>query len=78
MTIKANIEHNQLEKVYQDILSSINSIEQIDISEDDALASSGLISMLVSLKQSNENIKIPLLDDENCILNSLGKFSVQV
>ncbi len=78
MTIEAIIEHSQLSKVYQDILSSIDSIEQIDINENEALASSGLISMLVSLKNSNENIKIPLLDDENCILNSLGKFSIKV
>ncbi len=78
MIIKANIEHSQLETIYQEILSSIETINQIDIEEDEAIATSGLISMLVSLKATNENIKIPLLDDENCTLKSLGKFIIKI
>ena len=77
MIIKANIEQSELKSVYDEIVKSIDTIEQIDIDEFEALASSGLISLLVSLKKSHNNIKIPLLDDPTYSLKSLGRFLYQ-
>jgi len=77
MIIKANIEQSELKSVYDEIVKSIDTIEQIDIDESEALASSGLISLLVSLKKSHNNIKIPLLDDPTYSLKSLGRFLYQ-
>lgn len=77
MIIKANIEQSELKSVYDEIVKSIDTIEQIDIDEAEALASSGLISLLVSLKKSHNNIKIPLLDDPTYSLKSLGRFLYQ-
>ncbi len=75
-TINASIDHSELEKIYKKIVKNINKIKTIEIKQDDDIQSSALLSILVSVKSSNPNIKIPLIDEQNSFLKGLGRFSI--
>lgn len=75
-TIDASIEHSELEKTRQDIIQNINNIKTIEVKQDDEIKSSGLLSILVTIKHSKPDIKIPLIDEQNSFLKGLGTFSI--
>ena len=77
MKLDTTVEQNNLNIVYEEILEKIEEIEQIDIKEDVFLETSAILSLLVSAKISNKEIEIPLIDDENFIVKSLGNISIE-
>ena len=74
--IDAGVSHSELGEVHKDIVKNIKSINTIEISEDDELKSSALLSLLICIKNSKPEIKIPLIEKQNSFLNGLGSFSI--
>ena len=75
-TIDTSTPHNELVKVHKDIVKNIDKIETIEIKQGDEINSSALLSLLICIKNSKPNIKIPLIDEENSFLKGLGAFSI--
>ena len=74
--IDAGVSHNELDEIHKDIVKNIKNIKIIQISDDDELKSSSLLSLLICVKNSKPKVKIPLIDEQNSFLNGLGKFSI--
>lgn len=75
-TINVSTSHSELENVHKDILKNIDKIEIIEVKQDGEINSSALLSLLICIKNSKPEIKIPLIDEQNSFLNGLGKFSI--
>ena len=74
--LDAGVSHNELEKIHKEIVKSIKDINTIEVSNNDELKSSALFSLLMCVKNSNPKIKIPLIEEQNSLLNGLGSFSI--
>lgn len=75
-TIEASIAHSEIEKVHKDIVENIDKIKTIEIKQEEALKSSALLSLLVSIKNFKPEISIPLIEKKDGFLNGLGTFSI--
>lgn len=68
--------HEQLQEVHRHILEVIKDIKVIEIDQNEALQSSALLSLLKTIKQSEPDIEIPLLQSPNATLQGLGNFEI--
>ena len=71
MKVSANIEHENLKGLYDEISKNLDNLEKIEFDDTEHLESSGLISMLVSLQNSHDHISIEKLN--NSCINGLGQ-----
>jgi len=67
-----SIDQEQLQKLVDELKVHIDEIEEVVIEDRQAIATSGLISLLMSLKNTKESIKIPYLDGENYNFAGIG------
>jgi len=76
MNIEANISHQNLKDLYEEIKQNINNIDKIELDDSKELETSAMISMLVALKKSHNNIEISKLND-NSNIKGLGKIIIK-
>lgn len=74
--IDTGLSHNELKKVHKNIVKDIKSIKTIEISQENELKSSALLSLLKTIKLSKPNISIPIIDDQKGEINGLGCFVI--
>jgi hypothetical protein len=74
--IDSSCSHSKLGEIHNKILENIKDIKMIEISEDEALQSSALLSLLKTIKQSKPDIAIPLIENESGKLFGLGNFVI--
>ncbi|MGM0519899.1 MAG: hypothetical protein ACQERD_09685 [Campylobacterota bacterium] len=74
--IDASCPHHKLEEIHKEILNNINNIKEINVIEDDALESAGLLSLLQTIRKSHPDIEIPLFKNKNSKLLGLGNFVI--
>jgi len=67
-----SIDQEQLQTLVDELKVHIDEIEEVVIEDRQAIATSGLISLLMSLKNTKESIKIPYLDGENYNFAGIG------
>ena len=68
--------HSKLKKIHKDVVKNIENIKIIQVSNDEELQSSALLSLLKTIKQSKPDISIPLVDDQDVNIAGLGKFII--
>jgi translation elongation factor EF-1beta len=61
LTINPTIPQTDLEELYKYIKDNISDVKKIEFENNEPIATSGLISMIVSLQISENNIEIDLI-----------------
>lgn len=72
LTIPASLSNDELLSLAKKIANEIDEIHSVEI-DDNIVESSALFALLGSIKKSNPNVKIPVLDDATVELNGIGK-----
>jgi hypothetical protein len=74
--IDASGSHSKLKKIHKNIIKNIDDIKVIEVSSDEKLQSSALLTLLQTIKMSKPDISIPLIDNEGGTLSGLGNFVI--
>ncbi len=66
LVIDSSLDNSQIEEMLEELRTNIEQIDEV-IVEPTAIASSGLFALLGSMKKTNDNIKISILEENRDI-----------
>lgn len=72
LTIDSDMSMEEIIEFEEFIRSRVDYVETIEVNEDGTLQSSALIALLVSLKKTSPNLKIPFLEKGKFVSKSHG------
>ena len=78
VTINAKIDNENLSILAKEILTHIDSIKEIVVEHQDGVESSALFSLLYSVRKTNPDIKIPMIDAGICEIDEIGLMSLNI
>jgi hypothetical protein len=76
--IDPTIEQTDLKELYTYIQENYKSISSVSFDNNEPIVSSGLISLLISLKLTNDNISIDFLEKNNKEINLSGIGNLEI
>jgi|GEM_PF-2920214 len=76
-TVDASLQNEELSILSQEIFTKIDEIKELVVDETQGVASSALFALLCSVKKTNPNINIALLNQSAFRLQGIGLMSLK-